>query len=400
MRILAITNLYPPQELGGYGRSIADFVWGLQQLGHSVQVLSTDADYLGPAAPVGPSGELVDRGLQIKGTYEGGVQPIQDSATRERIDATNHACLRRWLMRERWDGVLVGNLDLLGPELLAPLLASTIPIQHHVGFVSPPYHPSAYPRQGNYQLIAASQAVRQGLLQAGLPVAPDAVVYPGARTTLFGEAATGMPRPLPAEGSAARPLKVCFAGLLMASKGSHTVVEALIELERRGIHAQATIAGAAFQAGYQRQLEQLIQQEGLRSHVQFVGQLERGALARMFALHHVGVFPSLHPEAFGIVAAEMQASGLVLVSSGVGGAAEVLEPNVSGLLFEPGNATSLANQLAQLVHSPARAQQLAAVGSQRCHERFNVLASARKLAGGFEPTTTCPKPNSPSPTTF
>ena len=28
MQLLLITNLYPPQELGGYGRSMADFAWG------------------------------------------------------------------------------------------------------------------------------------------------------------------------------------------------------------------------------------------------------------------------------------------------------------------------------------------------------------------------------------
>ena len=384
MRLLAITNLYPPQELGGYGRSIADFVWGLQELGHSVQVVSTDAPYLGPAAPTGPSGEPVDRGLKLKGSYDGGVRPIQDSVTRERIDAANRACLQAWLSQGTWDGVLLGNLDLLGPELLTPLLAAQIPIQHHVGFVSPPYHPSAYPRHGRYKLVAASQTVRQSLIQAGLPLEPDAVVYPGARTELFGEAATGMPRPLPADGSPARPLKVCFAGLLMASKGAHTVVEALIQLRQRGIHAQATMAGGEFQAGYRQQLEQLLEQAGLGGSVQFVGQLQRRALARMFALHHVGIFPSIHPEAFGIVAAEMQASGLVLVSSGVGGAAELVESNVSGLLFEPGNAASLAGRLEELARSPAKAQQLAGNGAEQSRIRFNMLASARQLAGGFQ----------------
>lgn len=385
MRLLAITNLYPPQELGGYGRSIADFVWGLQQLDHVVHVVSSDAPYLGPTASTGPSGESVDRSLQLKGSYAGGVRPIQDPATRAQIDAANQACLQRWLAQDPWDGVLVGNLDLLGPELLNPLLASGIPIQHHVGFVNPPYHPSAYPRQGRYKLVAASHAVRRSLIQAGLPLEPDAVVYPGARIELFGEAATGMPRPLPADGSPARPLKVCFAGLLMASKGAHTVVEALIQLKRRGIHAQATMAGAPFQAGYQQQLEQLLEQANLGGSVQFVGQLERPALARMFALHHVGIFPSIHPEAFGIVAAEMLASGLVLISSGVGGAAEVLEPGESGVLFEPGNAASLAQRLEQLVHAPAQALQLAATGAQHGRQRFNVLASARQLSEGFRP---------------
>ena len=48
MRLILITNLYPPQELGGYGRCMADFAWGLQQRGHRVQVISSDAPYLGP----------------------------------------------------------------------------------------------------------------------------------------------------------------------------------------------------------------------------------------------------------------------------------------------------------------------------------------------------------------
>ena len=39
MRFLIVTNLYPPQELGGYGRSMADFAWGLLRRGHYVEVL-------------------------------------------------------------------------------------------------------------------------------------------------------------------------------------------------------------------------------------------------------------------------------------------------------------------------------------------------------------------------
>ena len=78
MNLLVVSNLYPPQELGGYGRSIADFVWGLQERGHSIQVLSSDAPHLGASSDLGPSGEAVDRQLQLKGSYEGGVRHLQD----------------------------------------------------------------------------------------------------------------------------------------------------------------------------------------------------------------------------------------------------------------------------------------------------------------------------------
>ena len=61
MNILIITNIYPPQELGGYGRSIADFAWGLKERGHHLQVLTSDSPELGESDNLGPSGEDVDR---------------------------------------------------------------------------------------------------------------------------------------------------------------------------------------------------------------------------------------------------------------------------------------------------------------------------------------------------
>ena len=77
MNILLVSNLYPPQEMGGYGRCMADFAWGLLQRGHRLRVLTSDAPYLGPSAP-GPCGEPVNRGLQLKGNFEKGVQLLRD----------------------------------------------------------------------------------------------------------------------------------------------------------------------------------------------------------------------------------------------------------------------------------------------------------------------------------
>ena len=142
------------------------------------------------------------------------------------------------------------------------------------------------------------------------------------------------------------PLKVCFAGLLMSSKGAHTLIEALIQLKQQGINVQASLAGSSFQSGYREQLEQWLKQHNLDGAVQFVGQLERQALARFYALCiTLESFPSIHPEAFGIVAAEMMASGLAVVSSGVGGAGELIEDGRTGLLFKAGDSQDLARCL-------------------------------------------------------
>jgi glycogen(starch) synthase len=378
MRILVVTNLYPPQELGGYGRAMADFVWGLQQRGHQVQVVCSDAPYLGFGG-VGPSGEPVDRRLQLKGSFERGVQHLSDPAARAAVDQANASLLRQRLQSGGWDGILLGNIDLLGAELFSALLQPRIPVLHHVGFVAPPFAPEQYPKESHYRLVAASRAVRQSLVTAGLPVAEAAVVYPGARVELFGPAATGRPLPPPPDGTARRPLRVCFAGLLMSSKGPHTVLEALVQLRHAGVPVQLTLAGGRFQRDYVHQLETFVKQHELCEHVQWLGQLRREQLARMFALQHLAVFPSLYPEAFGIVAAEAMASGLALVSSGVGGAAELFEPNVSGLSFPPGDASQLATQLSLLARSPQFLLQLQQAGQQRVKSQFSVMTAAHQL---------------------
>ena len=297
MNLLVVTNLYPPQELGGYGRSIADFVWGLRERGHCIQVLSSDAPHLGASSSLGPSRGSGRPGLKLKGSYEERVHHLQDPQQRQSIDEANAVLIRAWLSEQHWDGILLGNLDLLGPEL--PSTArSTMHSSTSCWLRTRAIPPRAWPQSDRYRLVAASGAVRSALVSAGLPTSTASVVYPGVRNELFGIERLGMPTPLAPDGSRKRPLKVCFAGLLMASKGAHTLIEALIQLQQQGLCVQATLAGDSFQSGYREQLEQLLEQHNLDGAVQFVGQLGRLALARFYSLHHVGVFPSIHPEAF------------------------------------------------------------------------------------------------------
>lgn len=385
MRILVVTNLYPPQELGGYGRAMADFVWGLQQRGHQLQVLTSDAPYLGPGG-VGPSHEPVDRRLRLKGSFEGGVQNLEDASARRLVDQANIQLLRYWLKNSQWDGVLLGNLDLIGAEIFSVLLEAGIPVLHHVGFVSPPYHPQQLPLSSNYRLVAASCAVRESLFAAGFSCIDVPVVYPGARVELFGPAATGRSLPSPPDGSVARPLRVCFAGLMMSTKGPHTLLEALALLQQGGVAVEAMLAGGEFEAAYFARMKKYVDDVGLNLNVRFLPVLNRPQLARFFVLQHVCVFTSLYPEAFGIVAAEAMASGLALVSSGVGGAAELFESGESGLLFRPGDAADLAQKLQMLVSQPGLLKSVQDLGRERVLKRFSVQGAAAQLETLFAET--------------
>ena len=120
---------------------------------------------------------------------------MQSTSQKHTVDQHNQSAILRWLENESWDGILVGNLDLLGVELLHWLVSQTLPILHHIGFVHSPYEIKQQPKSENYYLLAASHAVKSRLIKEGICASDAPIVYPGARTDLFGPGA--IPRALP-----------------------------------------------------------------------------------------------------------------------------------------------------------------------------------------------------------
>ena len=396
MRLLVITNLFPPQELGGYGRCLSDFVWGLKELGHYIKVVTSDAPYLNKPS-LSPCSDVPDititRHLKLKGSYESGISILDNPVISSRIDKNNISVLSDNLC-DGWDGVLLGNLDLIGIEILPVLLRQNIPILHHIGFVSPPFAPHPILESPNYHILPASQAVALSLQQAGFSICSNNVVYPGARIDLFQPRHSSYSSSLSfafaqetaghSIGSPSNPLKVGFAGLLMGSKGLHTLIQALILLKQQGYSVQANFAGDSFQSGYIEQLEQLILKNDCLGSFNFVGCLSRNELIRFWSRHHIGIFPSIHPEAFGISAAEILSSGLLLISSGVGGASELFTPGEHGLLFKPDNPSSLLSVLLNVLNNPGLLRTLSRQGFFHVRDHFSVSSSSLKLESLFK----------------
>ena len=324
MRILVLTNLYPPQELGGYGRCISDFVWGLLE-NVIISVLSSNAPYLAPSSDRGPNNEFVDRSLLLKGSFESGLYIELDESKNKTVDTCNRRILHE-TFKTSWDACLLGNIDLIGSSIIHYLSEYNIPILHHVGFVVPPYPLNEYPSYPRYSIASASNCVRKSLLNYGFPLHSSPVIYPGVRVDLFSRISD-----LPSQairhsltqhnssfrlGSACNPLKIGYAGLIMSSKGLHTLIQAVVKLLNSGIHIDVGIAGASYQEEYSHYLSSMIKHLCLDHRFHFFGQLSRQSLIKFWSLQHIGVFPSIQPEAFGIAAAEIMCSGLVLVFNG------------------------------------------------------------------------------------
>ena len=371
MQLLVITNIYPPQNLGGFGLCMQRLTDGLAGLGYQAHVLTGDQPQLGPSS----TSVDIQRDLQLLGKYHEGVQNLQDLAERQRRQEHNLACLNTALSRYQPDACLIGNLDLLGKELLDAVLEHDIPTIQHIGFMGSPFPGNWLPINKPFSLAFASREVRRLLVQMGLDVADHPIVHPPLQSDQ-------LPQPA-AEGNGS-VLRIGFSGLLMQSKGVHVLLEAASQLKASGIPFQLSLAGKAFSEDYSQALQHFCGQAGMQNQVHWLGFVDPDALSDFYQSLDVLVFPSLHPESFGMVVAEAMSHGVLPISSGVGGAFEVITHGVNGLLVEPGQSQDLAAKLIWCYQHRDECRQIKTRARRSAQLRFTPIQSATALANRFE----------------
>jgi glycosyltransferase involved in cell wall biosynthesis len=375
-KILVITNLFPPQELGGYGRKMWEFAAGLRSRGHDLRVLTADEPSLGKA-PTPDEAEmenLVSRTLPLLGGWKGGV--AINLGDRSELGIRARAILARidaMLLEFRPDAVLLGNMDFLEHLAVDAVLGAGLPVVHALGNAKPGYAVGRQPASPRYCVGACSDWTGRILLEAGYSPARLETIYPGARVDRFFRFF------LPDPGR----LRICFASLVLPFKGAHVLVDALLRLHRAGIDFTAEIAGDAPDPAFLEKLRDFVREAGLAPKVAFPGFLDRTALAALFDRSNVLVFPTSTPEPFGISQVEAMAAGLVVVTSGTGGAAEIVRHGVDGLVFQAGRGDDLARQLLSLAQDPAMSVRLQRAGQARAM-RFAVENSVLKIERIFE----------------
>jgi glycosyltransferase involved in cell wall biosynthesis len=153
-------------------------------------------------------------------------------------------------------------------------------------------------------------------------------------------------------GPLAPPRMLCV-GAVIPRKGQDVLVEALATL--REAPWSCTIAGSLARApDFARSVRRRVEALGLEGRVRFPGELEEGALDRLYHTASLLVLPS-HYEGYGMVLTEALARGLPVVST-TGGAIPGTVPSTAGILVPPGNAPALANALRRLLDGGERAR--------------------------------------------
>ena len=165
-------------------------------------------------------------------------------------------------------------------------------------------------------------------------------------------------------------LVVTMLSRLAPGKGLDFAIEALAPLLRRDQRLRLVIVGGPFRhffPRYQEQLQRLADGHKVGGQVQFAG-FQRD-IRPYLARSHILLSASFE-EAFGLTLIEGLAAGVAVISSRVGGAAEVLQDGSDGLYFTAGDGADLRRQVERLQHEPDLRGQLIAAGLRTVETRY------------------------------
>lgn len=374
MRILVLTNMYPPHHYGGYERSCRDVVERWRAAGHRALVLTGDVQVPGVPWPV--AGETdVQRRLRLYWDDHRILDPpLWD---RFRLERANGAALEAVLEEFDPEVVSVWAMGALSFGLLTRLAARRVPVVPVICDEWPVYGPTVdawlRPLAGRPRL--ARLVGRATRLPASLPpldaVAPACFVsehlraavrdrspwsFPGSTVTYSGIEAGEFPFD---DVHLDRPWgwRLLYVGRIDPRKGIETVVRALALCPAE---ATLSIVGGGDER-YLSRLRALADELGVGARVSY-GVVERSELAGRFDVADVVVFPSEWEEPFGLVPLEAMARGVPVVATTVGGAGEFLADGGNCLTFAAGDAEALVEALQRLARDAALVEHIVAGG--------------------------------------
>lgn len=152
-------------------------------------------------------------------------------------------------------------------------------------------------------------------------------------------------------------------------KGQHILLETLGHLPE--VHA-LLVGGALFQddKAYERSLRNLAERMGITERVHFLG--FRDDVPRLMKAVDIVLHSSTSPEPFGRVIVEGMLANKPVIATGAGGAKEIIDDGVDGLLIPPNNPMAMVNAINRLVADPGSTEKMARTGYQMARKRFSV----------------------------
>ena len=402
MRILFLSNFYPPARSGGYTQWCQEVNERLAERGHTTGILTSNYEL----AKV-PAGEKnTYRHLHLEGDLNY-YRPLHFFTQWKREHQENLIFLEQTVKDFAPDLIFVWGMWALSKSL--PALAEQLLPGRVVYYISD-YWPAKIDMHTTYwqsparrqpmraakrvvskavlpmiaresqcelkleHAMCVSTRVRDLLVEGGLPVQGCRIIYGGTDVERF----TSVRK----REDLSAPVKLLYAGQLVQHKGVHTAIAAMVILVKEQNLNQITLSlVGAGHPDYEASLHALVEREHLHNHVTFHKPVSKEAMPDILQQHDVLIFPSIYEEPFARIVLEAMASGLVVVGTTTGGSKDILRDGETGLTFAPEDADGLAKQITRLIADPDLYQRASQTGRQTVLENFTLDRMVDEIEG-------------------
>ena len=163
-----------------------------------------------------------------------------------------------------------------------------------------------------------------------------------------------------------------LVGLLIPWKGQEIFLDAAAQLKDKIPSLKMLIVGGTPDdcLAYESMLRERVINEGLIDTVQFTGHSSN--MPEVYNGLDIVLSASISPEPLGTVVIESMAMARPLIGPNHGGAKEMMDHNKTGLLFEAGNSTSLADTIYQFYNSKELRESLGNAAREKALDTFSV----------------------------
>ena len=402
MKILFLTNYYPPFHRGGYEELCAEVVQGLNNKGHNTFVITSKQGDFSNLKNQSNIYRILDSEIPY---YT--VSPSLDFFIRRKKRLQKNLRLfREYLVHIAPDIIFVWGMWNLPRQLLT--LAESIyttktayyiadywpslPDSYTLHWKEPSDHPYAnwtkrilgriafklmekeapvQPKFNNAYCV--SQAVRDKLVKYNYLPPSSQVIYNGIDLDDF-------PFRLQTKKDfgSSRPMRLLYAGRISPEKGIETALQAFAVLIPKSDNLNLTIIGRG-KSLYTKEILKLAQSLSILEHIQLIPHVPREQMSEIYQHHDVLLVPSTWQETMPRVIQEAMAVGLPTIASSVGGIPEIIQHNINGLLFLPGNHIDLADKVYSLYSDPGMLCELIINARHTIEQRFNIEIMIKEL---------------------
>lgn len=349
---------------GGVKSHVRDLAEELMRQGHDVSVLA-------PMEHEGSAVEpyVVPAGSTIPVRYNGSVARLKFG-----VGATQ--AVRRWVRDGEFDVLHIHEPAAPSLGLLACWVANgpMVGTFHSSHVRSRALLAVNGPMQSALEKLSARIAVSEDARRTVVEhVGGDAVLIPNGvscRAYESGSALAGWP----GDGGA-----IMFLGRIdEPRKGLQVLIDAMPSIVAAKPGVRCLVVGPGDVESVVDDLD-----ASIRDHFVFLGLVDERTKVDAFHSVDVYVAPQIGGESFGIVLLEAMASGTPVVASDLPAFERVLDEGRAGVLFESGDAHSLAQSVVALLNDSERRSSLAVAGRARAHE-YDWSTVAREIVEVYD----------------